>query len=270
MFSFNWPLIIVTTVVLYILTIIFLPFNAIYATVILFSLIAFWSRLPGVCIYEPISLLYLMDFVDIFSIIIAIHINPVYGASFSFFWNLYPRLAGGFKEWPNLLKDAGTQSFVTLLCPIFFAMTGSLEVVVVIYSVLRLIIFWLLNLVLPTRGIVEQTIRLLISGTALLFINILYAKLFGDFFSNLMKKGASFSWVLFFVATVVILLFSILVMGFSPKNAGKNVGKQIRRVVRKQVMKKEDMHEDKKDDDEIRFIRDSINKDRGENSRGIK
>ena len=55
-------------------------------------------------------------------------------------------------------------------------MTGSLEVVIIIYSVLRLIIFWLLNFILPTRGIVEQTIRILISGTALMFINILYAK----------------------------------------------------------------------------------------------
>jgi len=258
MISFNWPIIIASTVVLYVLTILFLPFSAVYASVMLFSLIAFWSRLPGVCIYEPISLLYLMDFVDIFSIIIAIHINPVYGAFFSFFWNLYPRFAGGFKEWPNLLKDAGTQSFITLLCPLFFAMTGSLEIVVVIYSVLRLVIFWLLNFVMPTRGIIEQTIRILISGTALLFINVLYAKLFGEFFSNLMKKGAAFSWVLFFVATIVILLFSILVMGFSPKKAGKSVGKQIKRVVRRQARKKEESSRTNDNMDEMKKIKDSL------------
>ena len=83
MFAFNWPIIIVTTITLYALTILTLPFNAIYATILLFSLISFWSRLPGVCIYEPVSIIYLMDFVDIFSIIIAIYIGPAQGATFS-------------------------------------------------------------------------------------------------------------------------------------------------------------------------------------------
>jgi len=227
------------------------------ATIMLFSLIAFWSRLPGVCIYEPISFIYLMDFVDIFSIIISIYINPVYGAVFSLVWNLYPRLAGAYKTWPAIAKDSAIQAFVTLLCPLFFAIWGSLAAVVIIYSVLRFVLYWILNIFVPTRGFVEQTIRLIISGVALFFINMLYTQLFGDFFVSLMQEGASFSWALFFIATAVIIVFSVAVFGFSPKKAGKKAIKNVARIVKHQIHRAEAPKLDQ-DKEDMRLIRDSF------------
>lgn len=262
-FSFNWPLIIGTTGVLYLLIILTLPLSNVAATIMLFSLIAFWSRLPGVCIYEPISIIYLTDFVDIFSIIIALFVGPVQGATFSLIWNLYPRLCGPYHTWPALMKDSGIQAIMYLLCPIFYAITGSLVAVVAIYSILRLFLFWIVSIFLPTRGFIEQTIRLVISGIALFFINMLYVKLFGNFFTNLLGKGATFSWSLFLIATIIILIFSITVLGFSPKKTTKKIGKRIIKIVKNHSERKhhQTTNQDtlKKEIKEMESIKQSIN-----------
>ncbi len=262
-FSFNWPLIIGTTGLIYLLIILTLPISNVAATIMLFSLIAFWSRLPGVCIYEPISIIYLTDFVDIFSIIIAIFVGPLEGATFSLIWNLYPRLCGPYHTWPALMKDAGIQAILYLLCPLFFAITGSLATVVAIYSILRLFLFWVVSIFLPTRGFVEQTVRLVISGVALFFINMLYVKIFGNFFTNLLEKGATFSWTLFLISTVIILIFSIFVLGFSPKKTSKKIGKRIVKIVKEHSEKKhhQTTYQDtlKKEIDDMQNIKQSIN-----------
>lgn len=263
MIYFNWPIIIVTTLVLYVMTILSLPFSNVAATIWLFSLIGFWSRLPGVCIYEPVSIMYLMDFVDIFSIIIAIYVGPFQGAAFALVWNIYPRLAGWFREYISLAKDAVSQAVLCFICPMLYKMTGDLLMVVVIYSVVRLILFWLASLIVPTRSLIVQTLRLIWASFALFLINGFYAKIFGDFFSNLLMEGASFSWTLFFIATIVILVFAIVAFGFSPQKIGKSMGKNIKKIVKHQIHKSTASRP--ADTDEIRLINESIDKKQADN-----
>jgi len=260
MFSFNWPVIIATTVVLYALTILMLPFSSVAATIMIFSLIAFWTNLPGFCIMEPVRFLYMLDFVDIFTVIIAIHIGPFQAAAFNFFWNMYPKLGGAYMTWLGTAKDAMVQSFLALFVPLFYALSGnSIFAAVIIFSILRPPLYFLLSLFLPHRTIPEQLFHCVAAGIAIIIINTFYAKLFGDFFANLLMKGAAFSWMLFFIATVVILVFSITVLGFSPKKTGKRVGQQIKKVVKKQV--RSHQHQQKNPDKEdIEFIRRSVGK----------
>lgn len=262
MFAFNWPLIIVTTIVLYVLTILFLPLSTVYATIMLFSLIAFWSQLPGFCIMEPVRFLYMMDFVDIFSVIIAIYVGPFQAAGFALFWNVYPRLCGAYLSYIAIIKDGLAQAILCFFVPVFFAITGGdLLMVVIIFSILRLPLFFLLCLIVPHRSIPEQLFHIAVAGAAVLIINSFYAKIFGDFFSSLLFKGASFSWILFLVATIVILVFAITVFGFSPKRAASQVGGNLFRMARKRRRKKKQTQESQhhsREMDEMKRIKESI------------
>lgn len=258
MISFNWPIIIVTTVVLYVLTILFLPFNAITATIILFSLIAFWSRLPGMCVMEPARILYKMDFVDLFAVIIAIYVGPLHGAMFALLWNILPWFAGG--GWVSIIgvtKDGIAQAIICIFIPFIHTMTGgNLVLTITIFSFLRTPLFFLLCLIIPHRPVFEQLVQVFIGGAAVLVINAFYAKLFGGFLESLLVKGASFSWVLFFIATMVILVFSITVMGFSPKKTGKNIGRQVIKIAKSKTRKKSNKTSDNMD--EMKKIKDSL------------
>jgi len=257
MYVFNWPFIIPVTILLYILTIVSLPFSTIMATIMLFSLIGFWSRLPGFCIMEPIRFLYMMDFVDLFSIVIAIYVSPIYAAIYSLVWNIYPWICGHQQlHIVGTLKDGGTQAFLCLFCPLFYAMTKNLVTVVVIFSVLRLILFFLVSLVAPHRTLVEQVFHTIAAGISVLIINVIYANLFGDFFSNLLVKGAAFSWTLFFIATGIIVLFAITVFGISPKEVGKRISNQVKNVAKTAQHKKKVHHHDNME--ELKKLKESL------------
>ncbi len=253
---FNWPMIIITTIVLYALTIITLPFDTVTATILLFSLIGFWSRLPGLCIREPVRILYMMDFIDIFAIIIALYVGPVQGAIFALIWNIYPWICGA-QHVPMLgcVKDGVTQAILCIFVPVFGAMTGgNLLAVVLIFSIIRFPLFMLISLFLPTRGLIEQIFHVIVGATAALFINSFYATIFGNFFTHLLQKGASFSWPLFFIATIIIFLFGSIAFGVSPKSVGKGMGKRAMTVFKKKEVKRV-FHDDK---DEVRRIKESI------------
>jgi hypothetical protein len=200
------------------------------------------------------------DFVDILSIIVSIYVGPLQGAFFAFFWNTYPRLAGAYLPWLAYFKDGGTQAIICLFVPLIYAVTGNLMTVIVVYTVIRIILYTLISFILPTRSIMEHIIHSSIAGVTGLIINIFYTKLFGDFFSNLLKAGAVFSWTLFVVATGIILAFSMIVFGFSPKKAGKKMVKNVTEIVKHQI--KKNTHTNtadlKKDADDMKFIRDSV------------
>ena len=212
MLALNWPLVLMTTVILYVMIIITLPFNAIYATIFLFTLISFWSRLPGVGIPHPFYILYLMDFIDIFCVIIAINVGGLVGGLFALFGNLWSRACGVFPEWNGVISDSFAQFFAALVLPFFHAsMGGNIMVSVIMFSVLRFIFIIPLDQIFYRIPFVKYVIELVTGGSALLLINMLYARIFGDFFDNLMQKGVQFSWILFLFATVVILMFYIAV-----------------------------------------------------------
>lgn len=237
MISVNWPIVITTTGILYVLTILLLPFNPLYATLFLFSIIAFWSRLPGVCIMEPLPIMYMMDFIDILAIVIAIKVNPVLGGFFAFFWTLFPRMAGIMYPYLAIFKDALILGLLAMLSPIVYTMTGSLLVTVMAFSIIRIPGLILFNLILPHRPFVEHTIRITLSGIALTFVNSFYAKIFGGFFTDLLEKGVAFNWILFLIVTFVVISFATAFLGFSPKKTVKNVSKGVVKLVRKNVHK---------------------------------
>jgi hypothetical protein len=248
-----WPLVIATTAILYILTVLSLPFNALYATIFLFSLIAFWTKLPGYCIGEPLPIIYSMDLVDIFVIIIAAHVNIFYSALFALFWNIFPRLCGGYKPWAGISKDGISMAILAFFVPLMKVASGeNLLTVVLVFSIIRYPLLMSMNFIIPHMDWPTHIIRVTTAAVSVLFINVIYAKLFGSFFESLVKQGASFSWILFFAASAIILAFSIIFMGFSPKKATRDALRSIIRISRRHSKSRFNPERDLKEMDLIR------------------
>jgi len=255
--SLNWPIIIFFTVILYTLTIVTLPFSAVHATVFLFALIAYWSRLPGVGTYHPFFILYQSDLIDIFTLFVAIHVGVVEAIIFTVFCNLSSRAAGIYPPWQGVIKDAIIQSVIALMVPILYVIVGgNIFALVAVYTVLRSLGFFIFGFIWPMFSIPQLLIIESGAAVAVFVVNMFYAKVFGTFFESLLMKGAVFSWVLFLFATVVILATSIIFFGLSPKSMGKKARKITKNIARKTIQQKSTQPD--RDLQEMQFIKEQL------------
>jgi hypothetical protein len=205
MFAIQWKMVNFITIVTYVLMIIILPFNQTTSSILLFALIAFWSRLPGTGTPPPGEWLILLDVVDVFSMIVAINIGGLSGAIFSLVTNMGSRVVGSFPDWITVLKDVISQFVVCLIIPFIHVIFGSnILVTTVWYSVLRLLMAFPLRLLYAKYPLPQAIVSIIGGGILLMLINGFYAGLFGNFFDNLLKDGVKFNWVLFLFATLVI------------------------------------------------------------------
>lgn len=262
-----WPLVLVFTVVLYGLILITLPFNVTYATIFLFSLIAFWSRLPGVGIRDPSYIIYLADFVDLFSLIVAINIGGFAGGLIALFGNIAPRLCGFYPYWYMVLEDGIGQFLVCLIIPWFHvAMGGDILISMIIYTILRIVIILPVDFFICPYSKVQWVIEIIVGGIGLFVINAFYAKMFGGFLDGLLQKGVQFSWTLFLFASAVILIFYILVFKQSKESKSpkaRNLFQDFIKIIRKKSKrKKKSRHQtdDINEMSEIRKLKESINR----------
>ncbi|MCB9359382.1 hypothetical protein H6503_05605 [Candidatus Woesearchaeota archaeon] len=212
----HWPQVIVVTIVLYVLIIISLPFNAVYATLFLFAIIAYWSRLPGVGIPSPFFILYLADVVDLLSVIVSINVGPLQGAVFSAFGNFGSRLAGIFPKWWSVVRDSSFQFIICLMMPFIHDLSGgNLEMSMFFFTLIRRILFIFVYIFYQDIPL-PNFIGLWIGATASsILINVFYAKYFGWFFDGLIQSGVEFNWLLFLIVTVIVLTGKVVFFGRS-------------------------------------------------------
>lgn len=209
MLSLQWPIVLFTTLILYVLVLLTLPFNSIYATIFLFTLIGFWSRLPGVGIPHPAFILYNLDIIDVFCIIIAINLGGPTGFVFALFTNMWSRVCGIYPDWVGSTKDALFQAIICLILPFVYSTTNSLVACTLVFTIGRGVLFLTVGMLVPHRSFANQILTEIQSQASLLVINLFYISIFGNYFDRLLQKGVSFSWTLFFFATAIILLFYI-------------------------------------------------------------
>jgi len=202
----HWPAVLLITAVLYLLTIVFIPFNPAFSTICLFAIIAFWSRIPGVGMPSPLLFLYFMDVIDFFSVVIAINIGGMEGGIFSLFINLSTRFCGVFPEWISTIKDSFAQFISCLLLPAFLPFMGhNIEYGIVLYTILRSIVYVIFRVIPDGQDPVSFWVTDIIGASIVLFtINIIYARLFGHFFEALLQHGVAFNWWLFIIVSVVV------------------------------------------------------------------
>jgi hypothetical protein len=181
-----------------------------------------------------------MDVIDIFSVIVAVNLGGVEGAMFSLCGNVISRLCGVYPEWKGVFEDSVAQFLTCLIIPfVHVALGGNILVTVIAYTVIRIIIMLPMDFVFYCTSVPKWIIEIIIGTILIIFINIIYVKLFGDFFDNLLKRGMNFSWILFIFATAVIIIFYASVFGFSKTIKGPSLIKIIKHYIHKP-------HKDKK------------------------
>lgn len=211
----HWPFVFVTSIGLYALMLLTLPFNPQMSSVFLFALIAYWSRIPGVGIPTPMFILYQMDLVDLFSMIIAINIGGPTGAAFAIFGNVASRAAGIFPSWAGVINDAASQGVICLFMPIIHGITQNIFVSMMIFTIIRRLGFIVGHFVYPQFSSFIYYIIVVWPGSTFvsLTINGFYGKYFGNYFNGLMMAGVKFNWSLFLIATFLIVVMWRLMVG---------------------------------------------------------
>lgn len=252
--SLQWPVVLVTTIVLYVLVLLSLPISTTKATIFLFTLIAFWSRLPGAGIPHPFFLLYNLDVVDVFAVIIAINVGGPSAALFALFTNIWSRVCGVFPSWLSAGKDAIFQAMICLMLPFVYAITQSLVITTIFFTIGRSILYLTIGMLVPHNSFVKQFIVEIEFQASLLAINIFYISLFGNLFGKLLQKGVSFSWSLFFFATAIILIFYMI---FYRKKTTKK-RRIMRKIVRAIHKQSEPQSSIESDADDMKFIKESL------------
>ncbi|MFT4303629.1 MAG: hypothetical protein ACMXYG_03625 [Candidatus Woesearchaeota archaeon] len=229
----HWPQVIVVTVTLYALIILSLPFNTVYATMFLFALIAYWSRLPGVGIPSPFFILYLADLVDLLAVIIAINVGPLEGALFSAFGNFGSRLAGVFPKWWSVNRDSMFQFVICLFIPWIHEWGGAdLEITMFWFTMIRRFMFIPVYMIYKDIPLPNFIILWCGATASSVLINIFYARYFGWFFDGIIQIGVEFNWMLFILATFIMILGKIFFFGKS------NVKWLDQRYLLKRILKK--------------------------------
>jgi hypothetical protein len=255
--SLCWPIVLLVTVGLYVLVLLTLPFSALYSTIFLLTLIAFWSRLPGVGIQHPFYILYQMDVIDIFMILIAVNVGPMQAIAFIWFCNMVSRSAGVYPDWAGVIQDCILLSITALAAPLLnMIVGGNLLAVVTIYSIFRPIGFFLFNFIWPRMSWPQRIMTSIIAGGELFLINAFYVKLFGNFFNDLLMGGMVFSWPLFIFATIVIFIVYVALYGIDSlapkKGTAKNIAKMIVKTIKKEEPRKDT------DQQDMNFVRDAL------------
>jgi len=230
MLKLQWPLVIGTTLAFYFLIILCLPFSSVYASIFLFALIAFWTRLPGVGIPHPLFILYNMDMIDVFAILISIYVGPIQGGVFAAFLGLWGRFCGVWPpEYVGVIKDSIFQGVLCLFIPFVYQITGSLIITTIFYTLARSALFLITGIFFPHRPFSQQIVVEIACVISLLFFNGFYMTFLGSFAGNLLERGVEFSWPLFIFATIVIGISYLIFFRKNEKKPG--IGKIIKKVV---------------------------------------
>jgi hypothetical protein len=241
--------------------ILFLPFSPAYATVMLFAMISFWTRIPAVGIPMPyFPVLLAADMVDFFSMIISLNLGGLTGGIVSLYANLMSRLCGVYPSWKFALEDAGSMFIACLMIP-FIKSAFGLDIFscMIVFTLIRAIILVPISFVLKTIPLVQWIVEFITGISAVFIFNGIYARFFGNFFNGILEKGVSFNWILFLFVTAVIVVFYVSVFGTSKTIKLPPIMKIVKHYLHKSKAK-EDAKASDQDKEDIRIIKGSINR----------
>lgn len=200
-----WRLLYYTSIGMFILALILLPFNSILSLIIIFAIIALWSRIPGAALY----IFRQLGMHDFFAFVIAVSIGGLAGGLFGLLIMLFSRI---FLHDEEFLTDVyhGTSTFLAALSvPFIISLTGTTVTAFFIYEGILYFIYYAFVLLFSREWIGEEIAELPFAVFFDFFMNGFFIGVFGGILSNLMTKGITSGWPLF-IFTGIILLFIIL------------------------------------------------------------
>jgi hypothetical protein len=198
-----WKPVKIVSIIIYSVIFIFYPFNTFWATILLFALIAFWSRIP--CLISPFT----KDFevVDFFTVMLAIHVGGIFGGIFGATILLFSRVFGPNEYILYTVKDSICLLVGGILTPFFFSMTGSALYTIYLFTAVRYAGYLILTLLIEPQFFMLE-LGYCAAGIGVAYLsNTLIMKLFEAPLSNAFEGGLHFDITIFLFATLVIFFF---------------------------------------------------------------
>lgn len=229
-----WKPLYYTSVLMFILSLVLLPFNSTWSVITILALVTLWSRVPGFIhfIFNKLALN------DLFTLIVAANAGWLTGSLFGVFGILFARLFGPNEWWPYTLRAAIAVFVAGAFVPMILNSTGGLNVISVYWFEGILYATYYIQVLLLWREEIGLEIMILPAVIFFdFFMNAFLIKLFGSTLSNMMIKGLSSGWP-FIVFSGLILFFLVIA-----KN-GKKIAKFIESIFgRKKETRGEDLAE---------------------------
>jgi hypothetical protein len=198
-----WKPIKVVSVIMYSLVLLMFPFSQFWATIMLFALICFWSRIPALISMFTKE----FEVIDFFTVMIAIHVNGLFAAVFGAFLMMFTRIFGP-REWFIFTVKNSIGIFIGgLLTPLFYSLTGSALYTMYCFTIVRYILLIITTIIIEPEYLM---LEIGISSVAIFmafFLNTVIMKTFEPVLNRVMASGVVFDWSIFFFATIVIGFF---------------------------------------------------------------
>ncbi len=199
-----WKPIKYVSALIYILILLLLPINTFWSVIMLFGLIAFWSRIP--CMISAFTKD--LEVVDFFTVLIAIHVGGLFGGLFGLTIMFFSRIFGPREWFLYTLKDALSIFVGGLLSPWLYALWGNNALYTIYtFTVIRYVMYLLLTLILEPE-VIGMEIGISISSIFVAYIsNTLVMKFFEKTLSKVFENGTQFSLELFIFSTAIVGFF---------------------------------------------------------------
>lgn len=174
------------------------------ATLLLFGLVALWSRIPAMMTMFTKD----VEVVDFFTVIIALNMGPFIGGIFGTGLILFSRIFGPAEDIDYTLKESICFFVGAFFSYGVFHWTGA-NVMITMFSFtfIRYAFYLVLDLVTTPNKVFLTLIILAISAPIAVISNLLWVNLFGDALNRIFEKGAVVSWELLVFVTGAILVF---------------------------------------------------------------
>lgn len=202
-----WKPLYKTTVVLYILVFI-LAFPAPkIATLLLFAIIAIWSRVPALMTQFTKD----VEVVDFTTVTITIYFGPLVGCIFGSGIIAFTRLFGPTEPMDYTVRDTICFFIGAFVVALVYKLTGG-HIMITMFSMtfIRYTVYPILGLFFNPGALVLDIVILSISLPIAIVSNVLLVKIFGDSFDKIFAHGASLNWGLFAFVTLIIAVIFVI------------------------------------------------------------
>ena len=198
-----------TSIFIFILIIIILPFSRFWATIITFALFSLWSRI--LCLVTD----YTKDFdmIDFFAVILAVNIGGFFAGLFVIFMMAFSWFFGTHEDPIYTGMDAIAMFFGALFSPIFFQASGNMLYTMYFFTFVRYLVYSIISITfLGLDRFIVADLPLGFIGLPIAYLtNTFMMKHLGVFFTDVISStGLKFSFKLLLLAGIIILIFYYL------------------------------------------------------------
>ncbi|MBW2971621.1 hypothetical protein KY359_01165 [Candidatus Woesearchaeota archaeon] len=201
-----WKPVKITSVIIYIVILLVFPFSQFWATIILFGLICFWSRIP--CLISMFTKD--LEVIDFFTVALALHIGGVFAGMFAATIMLFSRLFGPNEWYMYTIKDAISLFVCGVLTPLIFLFWGNQLYTLYTFTIIRYTLFIILTIILEPQYLMLELGLCAACIFEAFLTNTIMNKFFEGPLNSVLENGVVFNFTLFFFATLVVGFFYLV------------------------------------------------------------